>query len=175
MKQNARPATAAEITEIVGPLDDAVLVRTARDSSPRAQSRVCAAGNAEEMEDHGAVYETRTLKMREQIEAMKEISTKDEPEYHGEIVDFPPMMTWLKPVQTPHPPIIVGGTIQELSSHPTRRWRETDSNSRSLVCEIGEIRGEPGPFSFTDDGSSVLPFAVASLPKPAKPEPNRLK
>src|SRR3984957_19758154 len=29
--------------------------------------------NAEEMEDHGTVYETRTLKMREQIEAMKEI------------------------------------------------------------------------------------------------------
>ena len=27
MKQNARPATACEITEIVGPLDDAVLVR----------------------------------------------------------------------------------------------------------------------------------------------------
>jgi hypothetical protein len=36
MKQNARPATSAEITEIVGPLDDAVLVRIARDSSPRA-------------------------------------------------------------------------------------------------------------------------------------------
>jgi len=29
--------------------------------------------NVEEMEDHGTVYETRTLKMREQIEAMKEI------------------------------------------------------------------------------------------------------
>jgi hypothetical protein len=27
IKQNARPATAAEITEIAGPLDDAVLVR----------------------------------------------------------------------------------------------------------------------------------------------------
>ena len=39
-----------------------------------------------------------------------------------------------------------------------------DSNSRSLVCEIGEIHGEPGPFSFADDGSSALPFAVASLP-----------
>jgi hypothetical protein len=58
--------------------------------------------NAEEMEDHGTVYETRTLKMREQIEAMKEIWTKDKPEYHGEIVDFPPMMTWPKPVQKPH-------------------------------------------------------------------------
>src|ERR1700726_468570 len=63
--------------------------------------------NAEEMEDHGAVYETRTLKMREQIEAMKEIWTKDKPEYHGEIVDFPPMTTWPKPVQKPHPPVIV--------------------------------------------------------------------
>jgi probable F420-dependent oxidoreductase len=65
--------------------------------------------NAEEMEDHGTVYETRTLKMREQIEAMKEIWTKEKPEYHGEIVNFPPMMTWPKPPQKPHPPIIVGG------------------------------------------------------------------
>src|SRR6516162_897818 len=68
--------------------------------------------NAEEMEDHGTVYETRTLKMREQIEAMKEIWTKDKPEYHGEIVDFPPMMTWPKPVQKPHPPVIVGGAFR---------------------------------------------------------------
>jgi probable F420-dependent oxidoreductase len=68
--------------------------------------------NAEEMEDHGTIYETRTLKMREQIEAMKEIWTKDEPEYHGEIVNFPPMMTWPKPVQKPHPPIIVGGAFR---------------------------------------------------------------
>ena len=68
--------------------------------------------NAEEMEDHGTLYETRTLKMREQIEAMKEIWTKDQAEYHGRIVDFPPMMTWPKPVQKPHPPIIVGGAFQ---------------------------------------------------------------
>src|SRR5260370_10167658 len=68
--------------------------------------------NAEEMEDHGTVYETRTLKMREQIEAMKEIWTKDKPEYHGQIVDFPPMMTWPKPVQKPHPPVIVGGAFR---------------------------------------------------------------
>ena len=68
--------------------------------------------NAEEMEDHGTVYETRTLKMREQIEAMKEIWSKDKPEYHGKIVDFPPMQTWPKPVQKPHPPIIVGGAFR---------------------------------------------------------------
>jgi probable F420-dependent oxidoreductase len=68
--------------------------------------------NAEEMEDHGTVYVTRFQKMREQIEAMKEIWTKDTAEYRGEIVDIPPMMTWPKPVQKPYPPIIVGGAFQ---------------------------------------------------------------
>jgi probable F420-dependent oxidoreductase len=68
--------------------------------------------NAEEMEDHGTVYETRTSKMREQIEAMKEIWTTQTPEYHGKIVDFPPMTTWPKPAQKPHPPVIVGGAFR---------------------------------------------------------------
>src|ERR1700738_2543384 len=68
--------------------------------------------NAEEMEDHGTVYETRFKRLREQIEAMKEIWTKDKPEYHGELVDFPAMMPWPKPVQKPHPPIIVGGAFR---------------------------------------------------------------
>src|SRR5213080_4642084 len=68
--------------------------------------------NAEEMEDHGTVYTTRMLKMREQLEAMKVIWTQDTAEYHGEIVDFPAMQTWPKPVQKPHPPIIVGGAFQ---------------------------------------------------------------
>ena len=68
--------------------------------------------NADEMEDHGTVYETRALKMREQIEAMKEIWTKDEPEYHGKIVNFPKIKTWPKPVQQPCPPIIIGGAFR---------------------------------------------------------------
>jgi probable F420-dependent oxidoreductase len=67
--------------------------------------------NAEEMEDHGTVYATRFKKMREQVEAMKAIWTQEKPEYHGDIVDFPPMQTWPKPVQQPHPPVIVGGAF----------------------------------------------------------------
>jgi probable F420-dependent oxidoreductase len=66
--------------------------------------------NQDEMEDHGTVYATRFKKMREQIEAMREIWTKSKPEYHGETVDFPPMMTWPKPVQSPLP-VIVGGAF----------------------------------------------------------------
>src|SRR5712664_2685672 len=57
--------------------------------------------NQDEMEDHGAVYATRFKQMREQIEAMKAIWTEAKPEYHGDIVDFPAMMTWPKPVQKP--------------------------------------------------------------------------
>src|SRR5437867_251228 len=67
--------------------------------------------NAEEMEDHGDVFKTRFKLMRERIEAMKEIWTRDAAEYHGELVDFPPMAAWPKPVQKPHPPVIVGGAF----------------------------------------------------------------
>src|SRR5262245_62356385 len=49
--------------------------------------------NAEEMADHGTVFATRFKLMRERITAMKEIWTKPEPEYHGELVDFAPMRT----------------------------------------------------------------------------------
>ena len=73
--------------------------------------------NAEEMEDHGTVYATRAQKMREQIEAMKAIWTQEVAEYHGDIVDFPPMIARPKPVQRPHPPIIVGGAFR----HAARR------------------------------------------------------
>ena len=73
--------------------------------------------NQDEMEDHGTVYPTRFKRMREQVEAMKAIWTENKPEYHGEIVDFPPMMTWPKPVQKPHPPVIIGGMFP----HAARR------------------------------------------------------
>ena len=54
--------------------------------------------NVEEIEAHGTVFATRMLKMREQIEAMKEIWTQSTAQYGGEIVKVPPMMTWPKPV-----------------------------------------------------------------------------
>jgi probable F420-dependent oxidoreductase len=72
---------------------------------------VGAGWNAEEMADHGTAFASRFRVMRERIEAMKAIWTTSKPEYHGEFVDFPPMMTWPKPVQKPHPPVIVGGAF----------------------------------------------------------------
>jgi len=67
--------------------------------------------NAREMENHGTVFKTRHKAARERIEAMKAIWTQAKPEYHGEFVDFDPIMAWPKPVQAPHPPILVGGAF----------------------------------------------------------------
>jgi probable F420-dependent oxidoreductase len=70
---------------------------------------VGAGWNLEEMRDHGTDPSKRFGLMRERVEAMKAIWTEDEPEYHGKYVDFDPMWSWPKPVQEPHPPILVGG------------------------------------------------------------------
>ena len=67
------------------------------------------------------------------------IWTQSKPEYHGDLVSFPPMMTWPKPVQKPHPPVIVGG------AHPygARRaiaygdgWCSTPAVQPTARCSI---------------------------------------
>jgi probable F420-dependent oxidoreductase len=65
--------------------------------------------NREEMENHGTDPKRRFALLRERILAMKEIWTKDEAEFHGELVDFDPVWSWPKPVQKPHPPVLVAG------------------------------------------------------------------
>lgn len=76
--------------------------------------------NREEMENHGTVFETRFKRVRESIEAMKEIWTKPEAEYHGEIVSFDPVFAWPKPVQKPHPPVLVGGGFPQAARRAVR-------------------------------------------------------
>jgi probable F420-dependent oxidoreductase len=66
--------------------------------------------NEPETRNHGTPFEHRFRIMRERVEAMKALWTQDEAEYHGRFVDFGPTWSWPKPVQKPHPPIIIGGT-----------------------------------------------------------------
>src|SRR5712692_1460176 len=66
--------------------------------------------NKEEMADHGTDFHTRWKLLRERVEAMKAIWTQEVSEYHGDMVDFGPMWCWPKPVQKPHPPVILGGS-----------------------------------------------------------------
>src|SRR6476660_6994626 len=65
--------------------------------------------NAEEMEDHGTDFRARWKLLRERVLAMKRIWTEDEPSFEGEFVRFGPMWSWPKPVQKPHPQVLLGG------------------------------------------------------------------
>lgn len=67
--------------------------------------------NREEMADHGTDPKTRIALMAERVAMLKAIWTETKPEFTGEFQSFEPMMTWPKPVQKPHPPILVGGAM----------------------------------------------------------------
>jgi probable F420-dependent oxidoreductase len=73
--------------------------------------------NREEMADHGTDPKTRIALMAERVAMLKAIWTQTKPEFQGEFQSFEPMMTWPKPVQKPHPPILVGGAMP----HAARR------------------------------------------------------
>ncbi len=116
---------------------------------------VGAGWNLEEMANHGTDPQSRFSLMRERIEAMKEIWTGDEASYHGRHVDFEPIWSWPKPVQRPHPPILVGGNsggaldrvvalADEWIPNPETRLRElpdriADLQGRAAAAGRGRI------------------------------------
>ena len=69
---------------------------------------VGAGWNREEMENHGARYEKRWAIVREKVLAMKTIWSEEEPQFHGEFVDFDPIRSWPKPIQPGGPKVLVG-------------------------------------------------------------------
>src|SRR5579871_2185708 len=104
--------------------------------------------NREEIESHGTAFGTRMQKMREQIEAMKEIWTKSTAEYDGEIVKVTRMMTWPKPVQKPWPPVILGGAFP---------WAARGALWRRLVPERVERRSRRIHAAFPANGDRRRP------------------
>src|SRR6267142_3102099 len=101
--------------------------------------------NEDEMANHGTKFETRHKLARERVEAMKAIWTKSKPEYHGEMVNFDPMMTWPKPAQKPHPPILVGGAFPYAARRAIRYgdgWmpQVTDKSPTPLIELVPRFR-----------------------------------
>lgn len=78
-------------------------------SGGRLEFGVGAGWNREEMADHGTDPRRRMRILRERVEAMKVIWTQEEASYSGEHVSFDRIWSSPKPVQRPHPPVIVGG------------------------------------------------------------------
>ena len=100
--------------------------------------------NAEEMANHGTEFKSRWKVLRERIEAMKEIWTKDEATYHGEHVNFDAIWAWPKPVKRSHPPILVGGhgprTLQRVVRYGDE-WMPICRGDSSYADDIQRLNG----------------------------------
>lgn len=100
--------------------------------------------NRAEIENHGTVFATRHKLARESIEAMKAIWTQSKAEYHGEIVQFDPMMAWPKPMQNPFPPILVGGSFpysaRRAINYGTGWLPSTPNGKTDILEEIPRFR-----------------------------------
>ena len=77
--------------------------------------------NREETTIMGGDFDHRWSQTREALAALKELWTKEEPEFHGRYYDFPPVYSYPKPVQNPYPPILIGGNapnvLQRVARH----------------------------------------------------------
>lgn len=94
--------------------------------------------NEDEMENHGTDPKLRWKILRERILAMKEIWTRDEAEFHGKFVDFDPIWQWPKPVQKPHPPVLVGGA----GPHTLDRVLEYGDGWMPIGGRSGQLLGQ---------------------------------
>jgi len=64
--------------------------------------------NREEMASHGTLYAERRSLLREKVLMMKSLWTEEEASFDGEYLNLEPSWAYPKPVQQPHPPIIMG-------------------------------------------------------------------
>ena len=104
----------------------------------------------EETEIMGGDFDHRWTQAREAVEAMKEMWTKDEAEYHGRYYDFPPVRVFPKPVQKPHPPIFLGGAAKNVFKRvatygdgwmPVRATPDSVRAGRASLDELADAAG----------------------------------
>jgi probable F420-dependent oxidoreductase len=112
-------------------------------SGGRFEFGVGAGWNREEMRNHGTDPRTRMRLFGERIEAMKAIWTEEEATYHGEFVDFDRIWCEPKPVQRPHPPVLIGGNgptvIDRVLAHGDA-WFPNFGRAGDVLERVPELR-----------------------------------
>lgn len=105
---------------------------------------VGAGWNVDEMRNHGVEPRGRFARMREHVEAMKAIWTEEEAGYHGEHVSFDPIWSWPKPLQRPHPPILMGGNgpkvLERVVAYADEWFPNRIGGEEVLMARLAELR-----------------------------------
>lgn len=124
----------------------------------------------EEAEIMGGNFPHRWSHTREAVLAMKELWTKDESEYHGKYVDFPPVRCYPKPVQKPYPPIYLGGYAKNVFKrvaewgdgwYPIRVSPEQVKSGRDALDDLAAQMGrDPKSIDVTVSGLSGDPDQI---------------
>lgn len=125
----------------------------------------------------GLDFDTRGRRVDEAIEVCRRLWTESVVEHHGEFYDFPPVMFEPKPVQQPHPPLVIGGdgpaAIRRAATvgdgwMPMNHTVEQLPASLARIAELREAAGRPGRTEVTvvgDIGSAddVARYADAGV------------
>lgn len=124
----------------------------------------------EETEIMGGNFAHRWSQTREAILAMKELWTKEEGEYHGKFYDFPPVRSFPKPFQKPHPSILLGGSARNVFQRvvawgdgwmPTRATPEDIKRGRATLDKLADAAGrDPSSIDITVFGEASDPEAL---------------
>ena len=127
---------------------------------------VGAGWNLEEMRNHGTDPKTRFTLMEQRVEAMKQLWTEDEAEYNNSLVKFERAFSWPKPLQTPHPPIYIGGDGPRTLERVVRMadvWMPIFGRSEHIAARIKELSGLA-----SDAGRGHIPTVIFAAPADAK-------
>jgi len=125
--------------------------------------------NREEMEHHGTPFDRRWQVLRERVLAMKALWTQDEASFHGEFVNLDRAISFPKPVQRPHPPILFGGATAQGRARVVEYcdgWIPIDVLLDDLPAAITDLRRRAEAAGRGLDALSVSVFAF----RPPKPD-----
>lgn len=116
----------------------------------------------EEFRAVGVDFARRGALTRECVAALRCLWSEDEPEFHGRTWSFGPVKFEPKPVQKPHPPLLLGGESEAALRRAAQigdGWygvRHTPESAAAVVGRLRALREEAG--------RSALPFEITVGP-----------
>jgi probable F420-dependent oxidoreductase len=131
--------------------------------------------NVDEMENHGVSHANRFKIMREHVLAMKALWTEEHASFTGEFVKFDPVLSYPKPAQRPHPPIVLGGesdhTLKRVVDYcdgwfPRPRGGFDPVDAKARLARMATEKGrDPGSLTITVFGAPNDAAILASYAK----------